>query len=435
MLVKTFKAADMPEALRMVKTEFGPDAMIISSRKHQRKGFLWRTSKPLYEVTAALDRLPGGITDSLPDKAQGESSTLDEFRKSMLVPLARELKELRARVETISSRETDGARRQSPPVRDICKPDRVMPADVPAPFMLPTSEVEDLKQVLLSSMTESGEAGMDCPVIRQEVPSAGIGSEAVAALAGELSESGVGEEAIALLLTPLTVDAARGETLATLRERLKASIEAGIACSGPFKVKRNMSRILAMVGPTGVGKTTTIAKLAALAYKQGVTVALITIDTFRIGAVQQLQTYSGIMGMPMAIASTPAELAEAIADHADKQLIFIDTAGRSPRDREKLLEMKSFLDVNPSIEVHLCLAATTRDKELERTVARFGVLPVSRLLFTKLDESESFGCIANTHLRNRVPLSYFTTGQRVPEDIEVATPRKVADLIIREIRP
>jgi flagellar biosynthesis protein FlhF len=104
MLVKTFKAADMPEALRMVKTEFGPDAMIISSRKHQRKGFLWRTSKPLYEVTAALDRLPGGITDSLPDKAQGESSTLDEFRKSMLVPLARELKELRARVETISSR-------------------------------------------------------------------------------------------------------------------------------------------------------------------------------------------------------------------------------------------------------------------------------------------------------------------------------------------
>jgi flagellar biosynthesis protein FlhF len=295
--------------------------------------------------------------------------------------------------------------------------------------------VEDLKQILLSSMTESGEAGTDCPDIRQEEPSAGIGSEAVAALAGELSESGVGEEAIALLLTPLTVDAARGETLATLRERLKASIEADIACSGPFKVKRNMSRILAMVGPTGVGKTTTIAKLAALAYKQGVTVALITIDTFRIGAVQQLQTYSGIMGMPMAIASTPAELAEAIADHADKQLIFIDTAGRSPRDREKLLEMKSFLDVNPSIEVHLCLAATTRDKELERTVARFGVLPVSRLLFTKLDESESFGCIANTHLRNRVPLSYFTTGQRVPEDIEVATPRKVADLIIREIRP
>jgi len=94
--------------------------------------------------------------------------------------------------------------------------------------------------------------------------------------------------------------------------------------------------------------------------------------------------------------------------------------------------MKAFLEVNPAIEIHLCLSATTRDRELAQAVTRFGVLPVSRMLFTKLDESMSFGCIVNTHLQNKLPLSYFTTGQRVPEDIETATSQRVADLVVRE---
>ena len=140
------------------------------------------------------------------------------------------------------------------------------------------------------------------------------------------------------------------------------------------------------------------------------------------------------MDMPMEIASTPEELASAIRAHAGKQLVFIDTAGRNPRDRNKILEMKSFLEVNPDIETHLCLSATTRDRELTQAVTRFGALPISRLLFTKLDESMSFGCIVNTHLQNKLPLSYFTTGQRVPEDIETATPQRVANLVAREMK-
>jgi len=244
----------------------------------------------------------------------------------------------------------------------------------------------------------------------------------------------VDEELVTQLLTPVKIAAGRGESLDRLRVRLNKAVADGVSCSGSFKLKKNASRILALVGPTGVGKTTTIAKLAALAYKQGVSVALITIDTFRIGAVAQLQTYSGIMNLPMEIAATPAELAEAIDAHADKQLVFIDTAGRNPRDRTRIQEMKAFLDVHPDIETHLCLSATTRDKELTQAVTRFGVLPISRLLFTKLDESMSFGCIVNTHLRNKLPLSYFTTGQRVPEDIETATPQRVANLVVREMK-
>ena len=97
--------------------------------------------------------------------------------------------------------------------------------------------------------------------------------------------------------------------------------------------------------------------------------------------------------------------------------------------------MKSFLDVDPAIETHLCLAATTRDRELIQIYDRFSVLPVSRVLFTKLDESESFGCIINMHLKNKVPLSYFSIGQRVPEDLLVATPQRVADLVLGEMTP
>jgi flagellar biosynthesis protein FlhF len=97
--------------------------------------------------------------------------------------------------------------------------------------------------------------------------------------------------------------------------------------------------------------------------------------------------------------------------------------------------MKAFLEVHPDIETHLCLSATTRDRELAQTVGRFSELPVSRLLFTKLDESMSYGCIVNTHLRHKLPLSYFTTGQKVPEDIETASPKRVADLVVREMKP
>ena len=104
-------------------------------------------------------------------------------------------------------------------------------------------------------------------------------------------------------------------------------------------------------------------------------------------------------------------------------------------DLNRYKEMKAFLEVDPAIEIHLCLSATTRDRELTQAVTRFGVLPVSRMLFTKLDESMSFGCIVNTHLRNKLPLSYFTTGQRVPEDIETATPQRVANLVVREMKP
>ncbi len=445
MQVKTFKAIDMPEALRMVKSEFGPDAMILSSKKEKPKGFLGRFSKPYFEVTAALDNAPKISYAPPPEREKPELNTLDEFQKSMLAPMARELRDLRARVETLTVREREAAARQAaappppkpqpaPPRQESRRVVQERPESLLSAANLPQTEVEELKKVLQRSLEKNGLPGREQPTRQRQTAQQAGGAREVAKIMEELRDNGVEDAAISRLMPTVSEAAVRGESAEQMRIRLKKSIEESVDCSGPFKLKKNSARILAMVGPTGVGKTTTIAKLAALAYKQGVSVALITIDTFRIGAVAQLQTYSGIMNMPMVIASTPAELSKALVAHADKQLIFIDTAGRSPRDRKKIQDMKAFLDVHPDIETHLCLSATTRDRELAQAVSRFNELPVSRLLFTKLDESMSFGCIVNTHLRNKLPLSYFTTGQKVPEDIETASPKRVADLVVREMK-
>jgi flagellar biosynthesis protein FlhF len=204
-----------------------------------------------------------------------------------------------------------------------------------------------------------------------------------------------------------------------------------IRCAGAARMKKNGPRMIALVGPTGVGKTTTIAKLAALyALKKKVKVALVTTDIFRAGAVEQLKTYAGILRVPMETVSTKKELEKALAVHANKDIILIDTAGKSGRDCGKMDELSGLLNGDSGIEKHLCLSATTRDEDLQDIVSRFKKLTVHRVLFTKLDESRKLGCIVNILLRNNLPLSYITNGQRVPEDIETASGKKVAQMVL-----
>lgn len=435
MLVKTFQAVDMPAAIRMVKAEFGPDAMILSSKKDKRRGLLGLYSKPFFEVTAALDRTPRALPAPRTEKKPVENTAQEEFQKSMLAPLARELKDLRAKVETLSSREREKVRQQPPPVPDEMDIPRRKAAVEPLQRPVARTEAEELKKILLRSL-EKPDAQAAGSEQRQKPAKAKVAAtrqDILEMLAAELKENGVGAGEIRNLMKPVAVAAVSGEGEVSLRRILKESVQSAIHCTGPLKMKKDGPRIMALVGPTGVGKTTTIAKLAALAYKHGVPVALITIDTFRIGGVEQLRTYSSIMGVPLTVASTPSELADALAVHSDKRLIFIDTAGQSPNDQARLRELNSFLKIDPAIETHLCLSATTRDKELSQTIVKFGMLPVSRVIFTKLDESESFGCIVNVHMRDKFPISYLTNGQRVPEDIEVASSGKIADLVVREI--
>ena len=194
-------------------------------------------------------------------------------------------------------------------------------------------------------------------------------------------------------------------------------------------------KIWAFIGPTGVGKTTTLAKIAAhFSLRFGKTITLITLDTYRIGGLEQLKTYARILRLPFEVAGDPDELKEIITRHRDQDLLLIDTAGRNPQNREQLEELKRFLTVDPRIQNHLVLSATTKDGDLAQGVQRFSLMPIASYIFTKIDETEEYASLFNQLLRHRRPLSYLTNGQRVPEDIELATKGKVANLILQTVR-
>lgn len=193
----------------------------------------------------------------------------------------------------------------------------------------------------------------------------------------------------------------------------------------------NDSKVVALIGPTGVGKTTTIAKLAANFVLQGEKkVAFVTADTYRIAAIDQLKTYAEIIGVPVEVVFTPSELKTGIEKHLDKDLILIDTPGRSQKNTNQMYELKDFLDSSRPHSVHLVLSATTKYKDLLDVIERFSIVPIDKIIFTKLDETNNFGCILNVCTKMKKQISYLTTGQNVPEDIEIPDSKRLAKLIL-----
>ena len=197
--------------------------------------------------------------------------------------------------------------------------------------------------------------------------------------------------------------------------------------------KKGESKIVALIGATGVGKTTTIAKLAAtFVLKKNCKVALITADTYRISAVEQLKTYADIIGIPIEIVYSPEDLSSALIKHSDKELILVDTAGRSQHNQFQIAELQSLLEVNPNIEKHLVLSSTTKYKDAADIIRKFSICSPNKILFTKTDETGSLGTIVNLANQFSLTLSYLTTGQSVPDDIILAEPKELAKLILRK---
>jgi flagellar biosynthesis protein FlhF len=442
MLVKTFQAANMAEALRMVKAELGPEAMILSTKKDKVGGILGFFSKPVYRVTAALDPVrkspPVAPTPPAPyrERPERERTAKEDLENSMFAPLAREIRELREKVDALSRREEEQRKEEKPDEEAKQAGQRERGLNLKN---IPRSDLEEIKKLLLNTLAKSQEDGVrSVQWPNAQTPESAVGQTGAeilpedSPLAQELIKSGVSTELIRKILDTLTTLPVDGGNQ-TIKSRLGETLGRLIKFAGTLKLRKNSPRIIALVGPTGVGKTTTTAKLAAMyALNRGNKVALITMDIFRVGAVEQLKTYSRIMGIPLEVASTPKELEKAVEKHSACDLIFIDTAGRSHKDKEKLDEMKNFLENKIPIEVYLCLSATTKDRELEEILTRFSIFQVSKVVFTKIDESESFGNMVNLLMKDNLQIAYFTTGQRVPEDIEVATSAKLADMILRE---
>ncbi len=217
-----------------------------------------------------------------------------------------------------------------------------------------------------------------------------------------------------------------------VKDRLAEQIEKLIPTTGPItRVKSSGPHVVALIGPTGVGKTTTIAKLAAnLKLKEKRRVGLITIDTYRIAAIDQLKKYADIIGSNLRVVGSPEDLRTAIASMSDCEYVLIDTAGRSPNDTLKLNELKNFLASAAPDEVHLVLSTTCSQECVELAIERFADVQVDRMIFTKLDEAPHVGVMLNIMHKANKSLSYVTTGQDVPDDIEVGRGRRLAQLIL-----
>lgn len=214
------------------------------------------------------------------------------------------------------------------------------------------------------------------------------------------------------------------------RSRLIDMIKKAIQCAGQIELVEGAPRVVALVGPTGVGKTTTIAKLAAdFAYRQNKKVALISLDAFRVGAIDQLRLYGEIMEIPVDLAGCVDDFESLLSHHSDKDIIFVDTMGRSHKDENYTGELKKYFSLAKHMQKHLVLSLATDESLFDKYFQQFSSLGIDRLIFSKLDEGLKFGSLLNFSLRTRIPLSYYTVGQRVPEDIEIAN----KDTLIRLI--
>jgi flagellar biosynthesis protein FlhF len=390
----------MGEALAKVKCDLGRQAVILRTRRLRTGGFLRLFGKKVWEVTASPNA-------GLPDRST-MGAYIPQRHEEPAAPAAP--RPAAQPVEAIEARPAD------PPA-----------APPPADDGL-VREVSHLRQ-LVEVMAARSAASAAAPAAPPEP--AGVFGRLRQRLIDQDVEAPIADELVRQVQAEFGPPESVDESVAT--ERLRRLIARCIVVSPPAGKRdgKRGARVVVLIGPTGVGKTTTIAKLAATAaLRQRLKVAMVTMDTYRIAAVEQLRTYAEIINVPLHAVLTPEELRETVELLRDHDLVLIDTAGRSQNDRVRLNHLAKFVQAAGADEVHLVVSATASPRCARQVMTNFAPLGANRVILTKLDEADSLGIVLNVSAATGVPLSFVTTGQEVPDDIEVADAHRLAHRLL-----
>lgn len=405
MKLKTFRAASMPLALAQVKRHCGNDAVIINTRTFAQGGIMGLGGRKVVEITARPNISDQAKSHQLANHLRRAYSTglsdtppVDKKAEIADLPLSRNL---RASQPFSSEPSGELAGYSGGQLQKDLHNIRALVEDL----------VRDQRKLHAPQMPAQL-FDFYLQLIQREVA-----DEIARDLLNQVQEELTGNQL---------------DSIDLVRQKIIAAMDKMFDTSGPICLNLNGSaRVVALIGPTGVGKTTTIAKLAAdFKLCRNKEVGLITIDTYRIGAVDQLRMYAQIIDVPLKVVLTPDELAEAIELMRDKDLILIDTAGRSQNDELRIKELKSFLDAARPDEVHLVLSGIAHQSHMLSAAEKFVQLGVNRIILTKLDEAVSFGVILSVLRKFEASISYITTGQNVPDDIEVGSGRNLAQRLL-----
>jgi len=371
MQIKKFEALTMQEALETIKKDLGPDAIILKTRKNRRGLGLF--SKESVEVTVE-------ISDRFPNKK-------------------RDLK---------TSERVDLSQLQAPQPRYIDIQDSQREINLAGTMaMLERStltrpEFQELFEQLVIN-------GVDKRL------SFGLIKKAAFELGTELPMS-----------LDRLIDQVAQEIMVTTQ-----IVSPWVEVESQKYNQKSLPAALAMIGPTGVGKTTTIAKIASHAsLRRKLKVGLVNLDNYKISSFNQLGTYARILNLPFRSVVSVNDLKVVLKDFQGMDLILVDTTGRSPRDPDSLREMQETLQAIPGVRNNLVVSATTRDSELSDAMTRFSIFQPQGVIVSKLDEAMLYGCIYNISQKSKLPLVYFTTGQNVPDDIEEASAERVVALLL-----
>ena len=422
MIIKKYVVNNMNEAMTRIRYELGKDAVIISQRKIRKPGIKGFFAKRVIEVTAAAENPSSkkeeeSMEDSLKTISniiKNESEYKIENNMSNNQPSIKD--DIIIPKTNIHIKDEDN--------KDLEKDNENSSLHKEDNYEL-TQQIKEMKDILNKLSIKK-----DDSIIEDSHKKIGDLNDSKEYIEIEKMKKFLrGLDIDGFLVDNIIEDAKNIKDPLDMKEKVKKVILNSINIS----TEDNFIGKVIFVGPTGVGKTTTIAKLAGkLSLIEKKKVGLITLDTYRIGAVDQLRTYADIMGIDFKVVMNQKEMKEALKSMENMDTILIDTTGRSSKNIMQISELRSYINKIDEARIYLVLSCTTKDKDIDFITEAYKILKYNNVIITKLDETSSYGSILQILNRSSKPLSLVSTGQNVPDDIKVLSKEELLKLIFQE---